>query len=127
MQSEELIERVLAFVPAIYLMGECLYSYTKSRVRGVVFHVCFWGGYLGLIFDYGIFALIIYCMIYHLISVGQVLELAVVLSVSLPVFDYLYVKAKIINANYCHQYLGISFSKDYEWWLICKKLFHGLS
>lgn len=34
MQSEELIERVLAFVPAIYLMGECLYSYTKSRVRG---------------------------------------------------------------------------------------------
>ena len=103
MQSEELIERVLAFVPAIYLMGECLYSYTKSRVRGVVFHVCFWGGYLGLIFDYGIFALIIYCMIYHLISVGQVLELAVVLSVSLPVFDYL-------------------FSKDYEWWLICKKI-----
>lgn len=84
MQSEELIERVLAFVPAIYLMGECLYSYTKSRVRGLVFHVCFWGGYLGLIFDYGIFALIIYCMIYHLISVGQVLELAVVLSVSLP-------------------------------------------
>ena len=122
MQSEELIERVLAFVPAIYLMGECLYSYTKSRVRGLVFHVCFWGGYLGLIFDYGIFALIIYCMIYHLISVGQVLELAVVLSVSLPVFDYLYVKAKIINANYCYQYLGISFSKDYEWWLICKKI-----
>ena len=71
MQSEELIERVLAFAPAIYLMGECLYSYTKSRVRGLVFHVCFWGGYLGLIFDYGIFALIIYCMIYHLISVGQ--------------------------------------------------------
>ena len=86
MQSEELIERVLAFVPAIYLMGECLYSYTKSRVRGLVFHVCFWGGYLGLI------------------------------------FDYLYVKAKIINANYCYQYLGISFSKDYEWWLICKKI-----
>ena len=56
MQSEELIERVLAFVPAIYLMGECLYSYTKSRVRGLVFHVWFWGGYLGLIFDYGIFA-----------------------------------------------------------------------
>ena len=77
---------------------------------------------MGLIFDYGIFALIIYCMVYHLISVGQVLELAVVLSVSLPVFDYLYVKAKIINANYCHQYLGISFSKDYEWWLICKKI-----
>ena len=35
MQSEELIERVLAFVPAIYLMGECLYSYTKSRVRAL--------------------------------------------------------------------------------------------
>ena len=29
MQSEELIERVLAFVPAIYQMIECIYSYTK--------------------------------------------------------------------------------------------------
>ena len=47
MQSEELIERVLAFVPAIYLMGECLYSYTKSRVRGLVFHVCFLGRIFG--------------------------------------------------------------------------------
>ena len=34
MQSEELIERVLAFVPAIYLMGECLYSYTNQEFEG---------------------------------------------------------------------------------------------
>lgn len=34
MQSEELIKRVLAFVPAIYLMGECLYSLYKIKSSG---------------------------------------------------------------------------------------------
>lgn len=65
MQSEELIERVLAFVPAIYLMGECLYSYTKSRVRGLVFHVCFWGGYLGLIL------IMVFCVNYLLYDLSS--------------------------------------------------------
>ena len=52
MQSEELIERVLAFVPAIYLMGECLYSYTKSRARGLVFAFGedIWGSFLIMVF-----------------------------------------------------------------------------